>query len=131
MIKIVTATCHLTLLHKHILFKHMSIHTKIKMFKTTKRTYLFLELSQDETPPFRENWKAPFSHLSVTIQSTEWQVHFSDHSVTIQCHSVTIPSPFSYIHFPFFRIKMILYALFLHIFDARSPGIMSECNTYI
>ena len=55
-------------------------------------------ISQNETPPFRENWKAPFSHLSVTIQSTEWQVH----SVTIQCHSVTIPSPFSNIHFSFF-----------------------------
>ena len=27
--------------------------------------------SQDETPPFGENQKAPFSHLSVTIQSTE------------------------------------------------------------
>ena len=58
--------------------------------------------SQDETPPFSENSKAPFSHLSVTIQSTEWQAHFSDHSVTIQCHSVTIPSPFSNIQFPFF-----------------------------
>ena len=60
------------------------------------------KFSQNETPSFRENWKAPFSHLSVTIQSTEWQVHFSDHSVTIQCHSVTVPSPFSNIHFPFF-----------------------------
>ena len=52
--------------------------------------------SQDETPPFRENWKAPFSHLSVTIQTTDWQVHFSDHSVTIL-------SPFSYINFPLFQ----------------------------
>ena len=25
-----------------------------------------------------KNWKAPFSHLSFTIQSTEWQVNFSD-----------------------------------------------------
>ena len=26
-----------------------------------------LQNTQDETPPFRENWKAPLSHLSVTI----------------------------------------------------------------
>ena len=76
------------------------VSTKIVNFMTL--WWRKCELAQDETPPFRENWKAPFSHLSVTIQSTEWQVHFSDHSVTIQCHSVTIPSPFSNIQFPFF-----------------------------
>ena len=59
---------------------------------------------QDKTPPFHENWKAPFSHLSVTIKSAEWQVHFSDHPVTVQCHSVTIRSPFSNIYFPFFLL---------------------------
>ena len=74
------------------------------------------QISQYETPPFRDNWKAPFSHLSVTIQSTEWQVHFSDHSVTIQCHSVPIPSPFRNIHFPFFppiTILICIYASFI------------------
>ena len=57
--------------------------------------------NQDKTPPFSEKLKgaiqSPFSHHSV-----EWQVHFSDHSVTIQCHSVTIPSLFSNVQFPFF-----------------------------
>ena len=37
-------------------------------------------------------------HHSVTFQSTKWQVHFSNHSVIIQWHSVTIPSPLSNIH---------------------------------
>ena len=58
--------------------------------------------------------------FSVTIQSTEGQVHFSDHSVTIQCYSVTISSSFSHIHFSFYPY---MHALFLDISDHRSsPG---------
>ena len=73
------------------------------------------------------------------------------HSVTFQSPfsrlngryiSVTIQSPFSAIQSPFRRLSVIFIflfsvynwsykALFLHIFDARSPGIMSECNTHI
>ena len=91
-------------------------------------------LAQDETPPFRENWKEPFSHLSVTIQSTEWQVHFSDHSVTIQCHSVTIPSPFSNIHFPFFPYitDLIKHYFFIYLMlDLISGKIPTKGRNFV
>ena len=48
-------------------------------------------------------------HLSVTSQSSEYQVNFSDHLVNIQCHSVIIPLPFSNIHFDLNIHFWILY----------------------
>ena len=78
----------------------------------------------------------PFNRLngrynSVTIQSTEWQVQFSDHSVTIQ-------SPFRRLSvtcmltFLLFRILLILYALFFKMYDHRwyLPRLMSEYITH-
>ena len=75
-------------------------------------------------------FQSPFSRLNGRYISVIIQWPFS----AIQCHSVTIPSPFSNNHFPFFRIKLILYALFHYnhyIFNSRSPRIMSECYTHI
>ena len=55
-----------------------------------------------------ENWQAPFSDISVTIQLTELQVHLSD-------HIMTIPSPLGKIHFSFYRMKLIYFFFLKYI----------------
>ena len=70
-------------------FVERKFHAVWKCLLSSRILFLAGPTRRNATIP----WKlAPFSHLSVTIQSTEWQIHFSDHSVTIQCHSV----PFSH-----------------------------------
>ena len=80
--------------------------------------------SQDETPPFRENWKAPFSRLNGRYISVTIQWPFS----AIQSTFRRISAIFTFFSF---RIWLILYTLFRHIFDSGSHEIMSECNTHI
>ena len=72
---------------------------------------------------------------SVTFQSTHSRLNGRYISVTIQWPFSAIQSPFrrlSVLFNFFFSVYNLSYkALFLHIFDARSTGIMSECNTHI
>ena len=74
-------------------------------------------------------------HHSVTFQSPFSWLNGRHISVTIQWPFSAIQSPFrrlSVIFNFFFSVYNLSYkALFLHIFDARSTGIMSECNTHI
>ena len=58
----------------------------------------FAVFTEDETPLFRENGKAQFSDLALTIQSTKWQLHIKDPSVTNQS--------------PFRRLSVIFTFLF-------------------
>ena len=63
---------------------------------------VYIHVTQDKTPPFRKNWKAPYS---ITFQSPFSRLNGRYISVTIQW-------PFSVIQSPFRRLSVIFVLLF-------------------